>query len=296
MSSQLDRLRVMVKTLKYNAAQRIEEKHDSAKVITIASGKGGVGKTNFTANLAIALTELGKKVLILDADLGLANIDLVLGISPPLNLYHIIHEHKDITDILFEGPNGLKIIPGGSGIQELADLKEWELERFLTKLSIIEKDFDFLLIDTGAGISKNVLNFTLAADEIFVITTPEPTSLADAYGLIKTLNRYKFPGIIKIIVNRTYHPEEGELAANKLKIVADRFLKNCHLEILGSIPEDRMVGDAVKKQQPFILSYPNSPASKSIYRIAAILSEQEYETPNNGIKDYFTKLFSYFKN
>lgn len=295
MNNQLDRLRVMMKTLKNNAEQRIDGKENNTRVITIASGKGGVGKSNFTINLALALSELGKKVLIFDADLGLANIDLLLGISPPYNLYHIIQQHMELTDIIFEGPKGLKIIPGGSGIHELADLKEWELERFLTKLAVIEQQFDFLLIDTGAGISKNVLNFTLAADDIYVITTPEPTSLADAYGLIKTLNRYKFPGSIKIVVNRVYSKKEGEIAASKLKVVADRFLTNCKLDIVGSIPEDRRIGDAVKKQEPFLLAYPNSAVSENIYRIAANLSNQEFKPNNNNLKDYFSKIFQSFK-
>lgn len=295
MNNQLDRLRVMMKTLKNNAEQRIDGKESNTRVITIASGKGGVGKSNFTVNLALALSDLGKKVLVLDADLGLANIDLLLGISPPYNLYHIIHQHKELTDIIFDGPKGLKIIPGGSGIHELADLKEWELERFLTKLAIIEQQFDFLLIDTGAGISKNVLNFTLAADDIFVLTTPEPTSLADAYGLIKTLNRYRFPGSIKIVVNRVYSKKEGEIAASKLRVVANRFLTNCQLDIVGSIPEDKRIGEAVRKQEPFLLAYPNSAVTENIYRIAANLSEQEFKPNNNNLKDYFSKIFQSFK-
>lgn len=286
----------MVKTLKNKAEQRIDGKESNTRVITIASGKGGVGKSNFTINLALALSELGKKVLVLDADLGLANLDLLLGIYPPYNLYHVVHEQKEMADVIFDGPKGLKIIPGGSGIHELADLKEWELERFLTKLAVIEQQFDFLLIDTGAGISKNVLNFTLAADDIYIITTPEPTSLADAYGLIKTLNRYKFPGLIKIVINRVYSKKEGEIAASKLKVVAKRFLTNCQLDTVGSIPEDRRIGEAVKKQEPFLLAYPNSEVTENIYRIAANLSNQEYKSNNSSLKDYFSKMVYSFRS
>ncbi len=296
MNNQLDRLRIMVKTLKNKAEQRIDGQENNTRVITIAYGKGGVGKSNFTINLGLALSVLGKKVLVLDADLCLANLDLLLGISPSYNLYHVIHQHKEITDIIFEGPRGVKVIPGGSGIHELADLKEWELERFLTKLAVIEQQFDFLLIDTGAGISKNVLNFTLAADDIYVITTPEPTSLADAYGLIKTLNRYRFPGSIKIVINRVYSKKEGEIAASKLKVVANRFLTNCQLDIVGSMPEDRRIGEAVKKQEPFLLAYPNSEVTESIYRIAASLSNQEFKPKNNSLKEYFSKMFQSFRD
>ncbi|MGI6225623.1 MAG: MinD/ParA family protein, partial [Peptococcales bacterium] len=191
MSTQLDRLRALTKNLKAKAECEISGKSRLTKVITVASGKGGVGKTNFTLNFGLALAELGQKVLILDADLGLANVDVILGIVPKYNLLHVINDEKELSEIVIEGPKGIKIIPGGSGIYELADLKEWQLERFLIRLTTLEKEYDYLLIDTGAGISKNVLDFALAADEIFIITTPEPTSITDAYGLIKTLDKHK---------------------------------------------------------------------------------------------------------
>jgi len=296
MSSQLDRLRALTKNLKMKAEHDLSGKDNLTKVITVASGKGGVGKTNFTLNLGLALAEFGQRVLILDADLGLANIDVILGVSPKFNLFHVINGEKDIADIILEGPNGIKIIPGGSGISELADLKEWELERLLLKLSSLEKESDYLLIDTGAGISKNVLNFTLAADEIIVITTPEPTSLTDAYGLIKTLNKHKFIGVIKLVVNKAIDYEEGEIAANKLKIVVSRFLNNCKLEIFGYILDDKAVTLAVKKQQPFLLDNPASKAADGIYSIASKMCNQLYETNQaNGLKDYFNKIFSFFK-
>lgn len=297
MSTQLDRLRLLTKNLKIKAEQELNDKDKLTKVITVASGKGGVGKTNFTLNLGIALAEFGQRVLILDADLGLANIDVILGASPKYNLLHVINEEKDITDVIMEGPNGIKIIPGGSGIYELADLKEWQLERFLIKLSALENDSDFLLIDTGAGISKNVLNFTLAADEIFIVTTPEPTSITDAYGLIKTLNKHKFQGDIKLIVNKAVSYEEAEITGKKLQIVVNQFLKNCKLEILGYVLEDKAVSLAVKKQKPFLLDSPTSKASDDIYSLASQICNRVNETEEaNGLKSYFHKIFSFFKN
>lgn len=297
MSTQLDRLRTLAKNLKFQAEDEIKGNEVPTRVITVASGKGGVGKTNFTLNIGLALAEFGKRVLILDADLGLANIDVVLGINPPFNLYHVINGEKELAEVIFDGPNGLKIIPGGSGIYELADLNEWQLERFLIKLSALENESDYLLIDTGAGLSKNVLNFALAADEIFIVTTPEPTSLTDAYGLIKTLNKHKFLGTIKILVNRATTYEEGELAANKLKLVAQRFLKNCKLEILGLILDDKVVSEAVKKQQPFLLSYPKSVATDCIYVLAAQMTKQHYVSKKaTGLKNYFSKIITYFKD
>jgi len=296
MSTQLDRLRALTKSLKLKAEHELQGKGNLTKVITVASGKGGVGKTNFTLNLGLALAEFGQRVLILDADLGLANIDVILGISPRFNLFHVINGEKDIADIIIEGPNGIKIIPGGSGIYELADLKEWQLERFLIKLSALESESDFLLIDTGAGISKNVLNFTLAADEIFIVTTPEPTSITDAYGLIKTLNKHKFLGHIKLVINKAVNYEEAEIAAKKLQIVANRFLKNCQLEILGFILEDRAVPLAVKKQQPFLLDNPTSKASVCLYNLASQMCNQVYETKKaNGLRSYFQKIFSFLQ-
>ncbi|MDK2822091.1 MAG: flagellar biosynthesis protein FlhG [Clostridia bacterium] len=297
MNTQLDRLKALTKNLKIKAEGELNGKEYPTKVITIASGKGGVGKTNFTLNLGLALAELGQRVLILDADLGLANIDVILGISPRFNLFHVINGEKELSEIIIEGPNGIKIIPGGSGIYELADLKEWQLERFLIKLSALESESDYLLIDTGAGISKNVLNFTLAADEIFIVTTPEPTSLTDAYGLIKTLNKHKFIGNIKIIVNKAVSYEEGEIAAKKLKIVVNKFLINCKLEIMGCILDDKVVQDSVKKQQPFILNYPTSKAANGIYFLASKMCNQFFVTNKAmGLKNYFTKIISYFKN
>ncbi|MFZ5943688.1 MAG: MinD/ParA family protein [Bacillota bacterium] len=297
MSTQLDRLRTLTKNLKLKAENQIGGKEYPTKVITIASGKGGVGKTNFTLNLGLALAEFGQRVLILDADLGMANIDVILGVSPKYNLYHVINGEKELEEIIIDGPKGIRIIPGGSGIYELADLKEWQLERFLIKLSALDSESDYLLIDTGAGISRNVLNFTLAADEIFIVTTPEPTSLTDAYGLIKTLNKHKFIGKIKIIVNKAISYEEGEISAKKLQIVANRFLKNCNPEIMGYILEDKVVSASVKKQQPFILSYPSSKAAEGVYHLASQICNQHYENIKAaGLKDYFSKIISYFKN
>lgn len=297
MGNQLDRLRALTKNLRNKAEKEIAGKKCPPKVITIASGKGGVGKTNFTLNLALALAELGQKVLILDADLGLANIDVILGISPKYNLFHVINGDKDLSEIIVDGPKGIKVIPGGSGLFELADLKEWQLERFLVKLAELDNESDFLLIDTGAGISKTVLNFTLAADEIFIITTPEPTSLTDAYGLIKTLHNHKYVGDLQLVVNKAESKIEGELAAKKLQIVVKRFLKNCQLNILGYILDDKVVAASVKKQQPFILTFPTSRAAQGIYDLASQLSNQAYTSNKaSGVKNYFKKIISYFKD
>lgn len=292
-NKQLDRLRIMAENLKDDLEKKIEGKESQTKIITIASGKGGVGKTNFTLNLGIALAEFGKKVLILDADLGLANIDVLLGAAPKFNLSHVIAGNKEIQEIIIKGPNNIDIIPGGSGVFELAQLSEEELNDFLSHLGLIDKNYDFLLIDTGAGLSKTVLSFSLAADEVFVITLPEPTSLTDAYGLIKTISKHRYLGKIKLIVNKSTSREEGEITGKKIQIVVQRFLKDCDLEILGFISDDRSVIDAVKRQEPFIISHPDSRAAADIYSIAAeILNIKHEKKANKGLRDYFSKISS----
>jgi len=293
MSNQLERLRILAGNLKADVENKINGFERKTKIITVASGKGGVGKTNFTLNLGIALGEFGKKVLILDADLGLANIDVLLGAAPKYNLSHVISGKRGIKDIIIKGPNDIDIIPGGSGVFELAQLHEEELNKFLSQLSQLDNEYDFLLIDTGAGLNKSVLSFSLAADEVFIITIPEPTSLTDAYGLIKTINKHRYVGKIKLIVNRVTSKEEGELTGKKIKIVVERFLDNCDLQVLGFINDDRMVIESVKKQEPFLTSYPNSMAASDVYSIAATILDINYEKKiNKGLKDYFSRISS----
>jgi flagellar biosynthesis protein FlhG len=232
----------------------------------------------------------------LDADLGLANIDVILGLTPFYNLSHVITGEKTITDIMVEGPKGLRIIPGGSGMQELANLKDWQLENFLTKLSQIDGKADYLIIDTGAGISKTVTSFGLAADEIIVVTTPEPTSITDAYGFVKTLHQQNYTGHIYLIVNRVSSPEDAQVVFNKLKIAVNRFLKY-KIEFLGFVNEDSKVTQAVKEQHAFIVAYPNSAASQDIYSIAAKITNQEYKPVNssNSLKTFFSKVINHFR-
>lgn len=296
MSNQLDRLRILAENLKADVENKINGLEKKTKIITIASGKGGVGKTNFTLNLGIALGEFGKKVMILDADLGLANVDVLLGAAPKYNLSHVISGKRTIKEIVIKGPNDIDIIPGGSGVYELAQLPEEDLNRFLEQLSNIDNDYDFLLIDTGAGLNKSVLSFSLAADEVYIITIPEPTSLTDAYGLIKTINKHRYMGKIKLIVNRVTSREEGEVTGKKIKIVVERFLENCDLKVLGFINDDRQVIESVKKQEPFLTAYPNAQATADIYSIAADILNITYEKKiNKGLKDYFSRISSLLK-
>lgn len=294
MNRQADNLRILAQKMKSDLRARIKGQGKVTRVITITSGKGGVGKSNFAVNLAIALCEFKQRVILLDADMGLANIDVILGISPPYNLAHVITGEKTIPDIIYDGPNGLRIIPGGSGMHELANLKDWQLENFLTKLSHLEGMADYMIIDTGAGLSKTVLSFVLAADEVIVLTTTEPTSLTDAYGLIKTVCQQRYHGKVSIVVNRTASDVEAGVVFNKLKVAVKMFLQYS-IEFLGALREDSKVGKAVKEQQPFIRAYPLTNASQDIYSIAASLCNMEYKTEQGGVKVFFNRVAEYFR-
>lgn len=295
MNRQAENLRIMAQKMKNDLRARIKGQGKVTRVITVTSGKGGVGKSNFAVNLAIALCEFKQRVIILDADMGLANIDVILGISPPYNLAHVITGEKTIPDVIYDGPNGLRIIPGGSGMHELANLKDWQLENFLTKLSHLEGMADFMIIDTGAGLSKTVLSFVLAADEVIVLTTTEPTSLTDAYGLIKTVHQQRYHGKVSIVVNRASSATESGVVFNKLKVAVKMFLQYS-VDYLGSMREDSRVGKAVKEQSPFIQAYPLTNASQDIYTMAASLCNLDYKSQDEGgVKVFFNKVVEYFR-
>ncbi|MDD2401305.1 MAG: MinD/ParA family protein [Clostridia bacterium] len=297
MNNQADSLRYIVQQMKNNIRSQINrtENVTSTRVITISSGKGGVGKSNISLNLALALTEFKQKVMLLDADLGLANIDIILGIRSTYNLADVIRGEKTITEVIIEGPKGLKIIPGGSGMQELANLKDWQLENFLTKLSSIEGETDYLIIDTGAGLSKTVTSFALAAEEIIIVTTSEPTAITDAYGFIKTLSQQHYEGRVYLLVNRVASFEDAGVVFNKLKIAINRFLKY-KVEYLGFINEDPKVLQAIKEQQAFIVAYPQCKASQNIYQIAAKITNQEYQPKQEKtLKTFFKNVVKYFR-
>lgn len=293
MRDQAEKLRVLARTLKHQVECEIKGAQKKTRIITVTSGKGGVGKTNFTINFALALMSFGQRVMVLDADLGLANIDVVLGISPSYNLYHVLKGQKTFQDIIVTGPQGLQIIAGGSGIQEMANLRRWQIEQFIAKLDALEGMADILIIDTAAGLSRNVMSFVLAADEVIVITTPEPTAITDAYGLVKAMTAKKKNGVVHLVVNKVENAQEADMTASKLSIVAEKFLK---LDIghLGFILDDPLVSKAVKSQEPFLLKYPKSSAAQCIQRLAAQLMDRSYHPEPGGVKAFFGKIAKLF--
>lgn len=293
MRDQAEKLRLLAKNLKNKVEAEITGGPRQTRVLAITSGKGGVGKTNFTLNLGLALMEYGQRVILLDADMGMANIDVVLGIVPKYNLFHVINGERRLSEIIVEGPKGLRIIPGGSGIKELAALQPWQFEALMADVHSLEGTADILLIDTGAGVSSNVLNFLVAADEVIIVTTSEPTALTDAYGLIKIVSRENPGAVMKLIVNRVESEAEGALVAHKLKIVTKKFL-DVELETYGHIIDDPAVSEAVKKQQPFILAFPYSPATQCVIDLAAKMCNQTAKRPA-GLRAFFNNVANLFR-
>lgn len=261
-----------------------------ARVIAVASGKGGVGKTNMAVNLSLSLCRLGRQVILFDADLGLANADLLLGIQPRYNLTHFFQGGRSLTEIMCDGPEGLRLIPSGSGIAQLADLGPQERERVLSHFALIEDQADYLIVDTGAGISRNVVSFAQAAEEVLVVTTPEPTARLDAYGLIKVLAQDGYAGSIRVIVNMAESAAEGEEVGRLMETLAGRFL-NIHVEMLGVVPRDRDVQRAVRAQKPFSLQHPDSPASKAVMAMATAISHVNLAGPApKGVRGFLERL------
>jgi flagellar biosynthesis protein FlhG len=263
------------------------------RVISISSGKGGVGKTNVVANLAYALTRQGQKVLILDADLNLANVDILLGLTPRFNLHHVLTGEKKIAEILVEGPGGMQILPASSGIFELATLTESQKLHFMAEMEALGLKIDLLLIDTGAGINDNVVYFNLAARERIVLLTPEPTSLTDAYALIKVLSSRHHLKRFRILINYCRDETEALAVFRKLSMVADRFLGSLSLDFLGHIPFDDKLPKAVRAQRLVSDLHPGAASSKMFEKLAAqILAEEPEQLPDGNIKFFWQGLFA----
>lgn len=259
MSDQAARLRELIRSR--------HAPHRATKILTITSGKGGVGKSNFTLNFALNLQASGYKVLIFDADIGLANLDVLMGVHPRYNLYHLLKKEKTIQDIIEIGPGGLKFIAGGSGFAELFRLSEEDLEYFTAQIEELNGEVDFILFDTGAGLSKETLRFILASHESIIVTTPEPTAITDAYAIIKMVRNTYSDIRFRLVINRIANEREGKQTAEKIGLTARRFL-DLEIPVLGYVEDDPHVTKAVKKQIPFSIQYPDSSAAKGVRRIA----------------------------
>jgi flagellar biosynthesis protein FlhG len=259
------------------------------RVISVSSGKGGVGKTNVVANLAFAFTQLQKRVLVLDADLGLANIDVLLGLTSQYTMEHLLKREKRIFDILIKGPGGMSIMPASSGVLELVELNESQKIFLLNELDLLAETVDILLIDTAAGISANVLYFNLAAEESIVISTPEPTSITNANTLIKVLStKYKKKNFT-ILINSAHNSQEAREVYKKISLFVDHFLGSLSIDYLGFIPFDEKLPKAVKHQKPVLELYPEAISSRSFIKVAKILAEKPLRHETNGNVQFFWK-------
>ncbi len=262
------------------------------RVISVTSGKGGVGKTNVVVNLGLAFSRMGKRVLILDADLGLANIDVLLGLVPRYTIEHFFSRQKNLSEILIEGPEGIRILPASSGVSSLVHLDDSQKLHLLEEVDLLAEEVDFLLIDTGAGISSNVLYFNMAAQESIVVVTPEPTSMTDAYALIKVLSRDFEKKHFMVLVNFVSNEEEAKRVFRKLSKVADRFLKSLSIDYLGFIPFDEKLPQAVRHQRPVMEVYPNARSSQRFGDLAqALFSRSTSHLSTGGIQFFWKRLF-----
>lgn len=262
-----------------------------AKIITIASGKGGVGKTNIVVNLGIVLARSGKVTTVVDADLGLANVDLVLGQYFEHAIDHVIKGERRLEEVIGFGPYGLRVVSSSSGVPELANMDAVDRERLITELSTLESTTDFLIIDTGAGISRNVLAFANLADEVVVVITPEPTSIADAYALVKILVQSNAVQNIGLVVNRALSPQDGKATGEKFQTIAERFLHH-KIRLLGVITDDAIVTHAVRVQHPFVLSHPEATASRQIEAIArTLIGEVNNVSKDRGLFAGLMRIF-----
>ncbi|TGE40235.1 MinD/ParA family protein [Desulfosporosinus fructosivorans] len=261
------------------------------RVIAVTSGKGGVGKTNFTVNLALALAETGKRIIILDGDLGLANVDIAFGLTARYTIEHIISGEKTIEQILLTGPRGIGIIPGGSGVQALANVDRDKLTNVLTNLGRLEDMTDILIIDTGAGLGHTVTNFLRAADDIILVTTPEPTALIDAYGLLKALKSEAIEVPIHVVTNRVRTEADALATFKRLETAVHKFLDGS-LDFMGWIYDDPNVGRSVMQQEPLGISFPTSPAYKCIQWIAGTVAGIYQRPPRQagGVRNFLSKL------
>ncbi|KIL50490.1 hypothetical protein KP77_18650 [Jeotgalibacillus alimentarius] len=264
----------------------------TGKAIAVVSGKGGVGKSNFSINFASEIAAKGNKVLLMDMDIGMGNIHILLGKSSASTIIHYLEGKGSIQDVVVQVEDNLSYISGGSGLSKMVEWKDLEIERLMKGFTELQKSYDYLIFDMGAGASENGLELIMAADEVIVITTGEPTSIMDAYSMMKFIHMKDPDKAFALLCNRVMNPEEGKTALKRLEAAMNKFL-NKSVRLLGSIPEDPSVRRSVNNQTPFTKLYPESPASKTLKNMtAAYIAEQDREIHHS--KSRFTDRLSAF--
>jgi len=294
MEDQAEQLRELMRAKNNNtqsAAPTNNKQNRKTRIITVASGKGGVGKTNVSVNMALAYARLGKKVIVMDADLGLANVNVMLNMIPKYNLYHVIRKQKTMKDIIIDTEYGIQIVAGASGFSKIANLSEDERQNFIQELYTLS-NADIIIIDTSAGVSNNVLSFVAAADDAVIVTTPEPTAITDAYGIIKIIAT-EIDNLnmgLKLIVNRVKTVAEAKKVADRMINIAGQFL-NLKIDYLGFIYDDSAVPQAVLRQKPFMVLDPKSKASLCVQHIVGRMEKTEIRQ-DGGLGNLIKRLFN----
>lgn len=274
-----------------NIQKVMDNSSKPAEVIAVASGKGGVGKTNIAANLAVCLGTWGKKVLLFDADLSLGNLDVVMDIPRKYNISHALNGEKSIDEIICYGPEGIEIICGGSGIKELANLNPFQRQRLINELDNLQKKRDVIIIDNAAGIANSVIGFCLASDQTLIVTTPQAPAITDAYAMIKVLAGHNYNRPINLLVNWAESPKEGKRVYRQIAKVASQFLDK-DINYAGTLPKDKSITDAVRKRKPVVQEYPKAKISTALASVAARLT---VSVPlNNDNKAFFKRVVDWF--
>ncbi|RCW47672.1 MULTISPECIES: MinD/ParA family protein [unclassified Halanaerobium] len=279
-----------------NSGDNNSIRHKSrARTIAIASGKGGVGKSTLTVNLAYNLARLKKKVLIIDSDIGMANLDIMLDISPIYDMGHLLRGECTLQEAIVKDPSGISILSGITGDDTFIDLNTDMMNKIINIAGEMEKDYDYLLIDLGAGAGKNIVSTILSAEELLLVLTTEPTSVMDSYSLIKILAKYNFDKSVKLVLNQVDRKKDAQKTAERMKKTVKKYL-NIELDLVGQISHDRNISTAVKKQRPFSEIYAGRSAAEDFEKLAKKISGEEGEKQSKGVKSYFYKMIGFFNS
>ncbi|ADO76720.1 MinD/ParA family protein [Halanaerobium praevalens] len=292
MRSQAAKLKEIMK--KKKAESKVQNFNTvSTRTIAIASGKGGVGKSTFTVNFAYNLRKLDKKVLIIDSDIGMANLDIMLGVQPNYDMGHLLREECSLEEAVIEGPAGIKLLSGITGDDSFIDIKNEAMKKLIELGDKIEKNYDYLLIDLGAGAAKSIVNTILAAEELILLLTTEPTSVMDSYSLIKILSKHQYKKKIKLVINQSQSKKDTDKTAQRIIKTVKNYL-DLDLTLVGSISYDRKISEALRKQKPYSEIFSKRKAAQDFENLTRKISGEEKEQSSKGVKSYFYKMVGFF--